>query len=599
MKYVSLKIISIVLLAIFLTIGILSCTKDFLPDESVNIEDNNITAKIKASVSGFVTNENNLPVQNATVTAGSGHTTTDQFGYFEIKDADLAKNAAFVTIEKASYFKGIKTWIATSGKPAFFRIKLLPKTVAGSIAASAGGIVSLPNGMKLSFPAAAIVDAATNVPYSGTVSVAAQWIDPASASLNNIMPGDLRGIDGFSNLKVLTTYGMAAVELTGSAGQLLQIEKSHVAALSMPIPASLAAAAPASIPLWYFNEKNGLWQEEGSAVKTGNFYVGDVSHFSFWNCDVPANYVQFNCTLVNNSGMPVPNMLVKISTVNLPYSSGYGYANALGFVSGAVPANAQLRMEVFGNSTCSTPLYSQVITTTTQSLSLGNIIIASGLISTITGVVNNCSNNPVVNGAVFINNGIDYNRCTLSSSGAYSLNVFSCSLPHTIFLIAQDSATGMQSVGTAFNMTGTGVLQAPNIRACTASYEQQYINYTIDGVPYSFTSPADTMHTILSAINNLSYQIRADRTPPSASFVQILTAGNDFNTGSPQFLKNFISPEATYVFNSTSPSSIQVNMLDLGVPGGYITGNFTAVGNSATTANTVTISCNFKLRRNN
>jgi hypothetical protein len=35
--------------------------------------------------------------------------------------------------------------------------------------------------------------------------------------------------------------------------------------------------------LWSFDEAKGLWKEEGQAIKTGSNYVGDVSHFSFWN----------------------------------------------------------------------------------------------------------------------------------------------------------------------------------------------------------------------------------------------------------------------------------------------------------------------------
>lgn len=37
------------------------------------------------------------------------------------------------------------------------------------------------------------------------------------------MPGDLRGIDTDGYMKGLTTYGMAAVELTGAGGESLQI----------------------------------------------------------------------------------------------------------------------------------------------------------------------------------------------------------------------------------------------------------------------------------------------------------------------------------------------------------------------------------------
>ncbi len=55
---------------------------------------------------------------------------------------------------------------------------------------------------------------------------------------------------------------MAAVELTGTSGELLQIATGKKATLTLSIPSSLAASAPATIPLWFFDEAKGLWKEE-------------------------------------------------------------------------------------------------------------------------------------------------------------------------------------------------------------------------------------------------------------------------------------------------------------------------------------------------
>ncbi|HRI25050.1 MAG TPA: hypothetical protein PLZ45_10250, partial [Ferruginibacter sp.] len=268
----------------------------------------------------------------ATVLVGSSTVITDKYGYFEAKNVQVIKEAAVVTATKAGYFKGIKTYIAKEGKAAFFRIKLIPKKTVGVITAAAGGTISQPNGLSIKLPAGGIINALTNTAYTGTVNIAAYWINPAANDLNRIMPGDLRGINTEGALQLLQTFGMAAVELTGSSGELLQIADGQKATLTLPIPSSLSAAAPASIPLWYFDESKGLWKQEGSATKTGNTYVGDVSHFSFWNCDVPSNFVQFNCTLKNSSGDPLPYALVKITVVGTN-NSRWGYTDSSGYVS--------------------------------------------------------------------------------------------------------------------------------------------------------------------------------------------------------------------------------------------------------------------------
>ena len=163
------------------------CQKRF-PEQNEVVIITNVESfeKIVTTVSGFVTDENNLPVQAATVNGGVKTATTDAYGYFEIKSVELRKSAAFITVNKAGYFKGIKTWIAAEGKAGFFRIRLLPKTNAGSISGTAGGDVILTGGMKISFPANAIVNATTGIAYTGVVSVKAQWINPTACRCYNL-----------------------------------------------------------------------------------------------------------------------------------------------------------------------------------------------------------------------------------------------------------------------------------------------------------------------------------------------------------------------------------------------------------------------------
>jgi hypothetical protein len=208
-----------------------SCQKDISFENGGGINTPDPSVKISSSVSGFVTDENDVAVMGATVQFGTTNITTDKYGYFEAKNVQVVKDAALVTVNKTGYFKGIKTYIAKEGKAAFFRIKLIPKTTAGNISASLGGTVTLANGLSIKLPAGAVVNAATNTAYTGNINVAAYWINPEAADLNEIMPGDLRGINTAGSVKLLQTYGMAAVELTGASGELLQIarvKKQHL-----------------------------------------------------------------------------------------------------------------------------------------------------------------------------------------------------------------------------------------------------------------------------------------------------------------------------------------------------------------------------------
>jgi hypothetical protein len=127
-----------------------SCQKELSFDNSTsgNLPPD-LKTKVSSSVSGFVTDENDAAVMGATVQFGSSTITTDKYGYFEVKNVQVVKQAAVVTVIKPGYFKGIKTYIAKEGKAAFFRIKLIPKTIVGNINAASGGTVTLANGLSL------------------------------------------------------------------------------------------------------------------------------------------------------------------------------------------------------------------------------------------------------------------------------------------------------------------------------------------------------------------------------------------------------------------------------------------------------------------
>ena len=576
----------------FLFIGIstffFACKKtsdvDTPIDPVITITPSDLTTKVTAAViSGFVTDGNDIAVKNASVQIGNSTVLSDKYGYFEARNILVVQNAAVVTVTKTGFFKGIKTFIAATNKAAFFRIKLIPKTVAGTVNATAGGTIVVTGSLLISFPANAIVNASTNAVYTGTVNVTAYKIDPTNADLPRIMPGDLRGLNTDNQLQILTSYGMAAVELTGAGGELLQIAAGKKATMTMPIPATIIASAPATIPLWYFDETIGLWKQEGTATKTGNNYVGDVSHFSFWNYDVPANYVQFNCTVVNTAGQPVQNAYVKISLVSNPNNAGYGYTDSSGYINGAVPNNAQLKLEVFANASCGgAAAFSQNFSTTNVNVAFGNATInTTTSIATLTGSVKNCAGLPVTNGYVILKDGNFYSRSQLTINGNYSLNKLVCNFPYTVTIIGEDISTLQQSLPISYVINNSGINNIPIINACMVSI-QQFLNYTVDGVSNSYISPQDSItHAIGTSSSIWTHFMQLDRipsTPLSASFISFDTVG--IGLGSMQVLRRFnVTP---YSLSNFSNNSLLVSITEYGPnPGQYIAGNFSGILTSA------------------
>jgi hypothetical protein len=585
--------------SVLITVAVfVSCKKSNIDVPIINGNPPDLTTQVRSSVSGFVTDENDQAVDLATVQVGTTMITTDKYGHFEIKNVDVIKTAAVVTVIKTGYFKGIKTYMAEEGKPAFFRIKLIPKTNAGTVNATAGGTVTLTNGLSISLPAGAVVNAATNAVYTGTVNITAYWINPTAVDLANIMPGDLRGLNTAGNMQLLITYGMAAIELTGGSGELLQIATAKKATLSLPIPSSLSSSAPATIPLWYFDEARGLWKEEGAATKNGNNYVGQVSHFSFWNWDQPQNQVQFNCTLVDNNSLPVPYIGVRISVVSNPPNHAWGYTNITGYTGGVIPANAQLKMEVFPGVTCTgTPLYTQLFTTTNTNISLGTITINNpAFILTVNGTATNCANAPLNPGLVILHSGNQIYSYPVTN-GAYNFNIPVCSTPATVSISVVDLNNQQTSLPMSY-VLNTGNNTIPGIQTC-GIVPVEYAYYVVDGTPYhTATGNAYFSHFLYTppSPQNQSDIFGVYRDPtmtvPHSNFS--VERPLSFPASSAPLLSFGIYQVASgYPF----PNPIMVNFTEFGNIGQYIAGSFAGTVMQPNVNVIHNVTCSFRIKR--
>lgn len=477
------KLFAFLLIVIIATVSF-NCQKEIsgsLPRGSENAN------PVTASLQGTVLDENGLPATGVSVKAGSKIAITDAKGYFRIANAPLDKYASMVTAEKTGYFKAIRTFNATSGTNQVM-IKMIKKISAGTIQATAGGEVSLSNGAKVSLPANGVMNAQTNTAYTGNVTVFAYYIDPTVADLERIIPGSLLATDKDNKKVILTSYGMMAVELASASGEKLQVAPGKTATLTTPIPASIAASAPPTISLWYVDEQTGLWKEEGQATKNGAAYTGEVKHFSYWNCDAGGPTVNFSATIKDWKGTPLTSTYVRVRPAAGYGASAHGYTDTLGQVSGPIPANASLILEVFG-SNCYNAIYSQNIGPYSSNINLGTIVIPAsnpGLV-TIEGKLLNCTGAPVTNGYAQILYANIVRYCPVNSTGDFSTVFATCgNVPSDFEIYGIDKTTQQQSSVISYPVS-LPLVNTGAITACGVS-TVEYINYTIDGTNYTISS---------------------------------------------------------------------------------------------------------------
>src|SRR6185312_8893712 len=234
------------------------------------------------SVQGVIIDLNNSPVSNATVKGGTATATTDASGKFTLTKVQFSNNTVLVAVTKGGFFEGSKDFVAYNSAVSNAKIQLIPKTVSGTITASSGGNVTIQGGGSVSFTGGFITASNGNA-YTGNVSVSTFYLNPADQNFSTNAPGNLQSAGNTNQPGVLQSFGVVAVELNDASGNKLQLAQGKTATITLPIPAALLNKAPASIPLWYFDNTGGLWKQEGIAAKQGSNYVGVVNHFSFWS----------------------------------------------------------------------------------------------------------------------------------------------------------------------------------------------------------------------------------------------------------------------------------------------------------------------------
>ena len=432
---------------------------------TTNSNPNNIPAEqiVTASIQGRVVDGNGVPVQGAAVTSGTASTTTDVNGIFSFSAISMSSRFGYVQAAKAGYFTGSKSIITYGGASNYVNIQLISQSRTGFFPALTGGFADIEATDTVTFGDSSVVTASSNALYTGEAYVYATYLDPTDSLSYQQMPGDLRGIgtNGFET--ALQSFGLVDVQLMDPSGNALQVASGKTARVVWVIPASLQSTAPATIPLWYFNDTTGRWVEQGSATRSGNTYVGQVSHFSWWTCAQAVTTVNFNVTFKDQYGNPLAYAYYIIQSATM--GTRGGYTNSSGFAQGLIPQSTSLTIKII--SQCGTLLGGVNVGPALSDQTLGTITVTTiGGLLTLTGTVVDCSNNPVDSGYVStVIDGLNY-KATVKN-GVYTLAVNRCfSQPITVSLTPVDLTTQMQGTPLSLQQVVDGKDSVSQLTAC-------------------------------------------------------------------------------------------------------------------------------------
>lgn len=464
----------------FVLVFAVACRKDSTVVDTT-IEPTPPIVTVETSVLGLVLDLDGNALEGALLTLGNQQTNSDENGYFKLSGLTDSDNA-IIKVEMAGYFDAWHAFQPFKEDIAQTKIRLTPRSNSSNISANDGGEVQFENA-KVDFQAGSFVDESGN-PYTGNVAVYATYLDPSDPGLHEIMPGNLTAFDTNNRLRLLETFGMINVELEGENGQKLQINKA--ATIELPIPASFLNRAPATIPLWFFDTEKARWVEEGSATLQGGKYIGLVEHFTFWNCDVPNDYIQLDGqAYITEQSASLTVCITNISTGDqrcTPTSANGGY------FEGKVPSNTELLLEIY--SECNDLVFSTNIGPFSDDVTVGPYQLnVSQAWAFVEGIVTDCDGNPVTNGYVlgFWANG-QSQIFNLANDGSFSKYINTCDATE-ITLKAVDvnnHKSGDPIIFPLITNTDVGTLEA----CVNDIVEGVFINY--GGNTYSMTGSTIT-----------------------------------------------------------------------------------------------------------
>lgn len=418
------------LLAILVACVLSSCIKEegAVPTEIMFPE---LTGETTASIKGRVSDIEDKNLVNAKITCLSCVTEinvdTDANGNFSFEDVTVNGDQAFLKISFPGKFDCYRKLPLLADKVNYTSIKLREKSLIGTVESSNGGSLEHSSGAKIVLPSDGIVDAEGNT-HNGEVKVYMSWIDPSSPVLQEMMMGDLSGIDEDNETQALRTFGMLQVELEDGVGRALNLKSETIAELSFPVPNSMQSKAPSSIPIWSYDETHGYWVEEGEASFDNGFYIADVSHFSTWNVDSKTpNPIEIcgsivNREILNESGLP----FYRVELCGESFEGVGGFLcedGSFRFIN--VPENENVILKVYNY--CDELIQTLELGSFGENVKLEPIILNED-VSTInvTGNALNCNQLPVSKGIVKINVNNRVFEFDLENDGSFDFGLIKC-----------------------------------------------------------------------------------------------------------------------------------------------------------------------------
>lgn len=570
------------------TILLNACTKSDQLAELPPVEKSTETELETISLQGRITDQQAAPIAGAVVRSGNYVTTTDINGNYRFSSIRVKSTSGLVEVLVNGFFREYKGFEVMPETEHYVRMQLVPLNNGVRFAAASGGIYNLPSGSGIEIGPDAMSEAANGQQYTGTVQANAFSKDADDPAFYGVIPGS-KGRD-IQNKAVSVQFISAVVtELTGDAGQQLQLKTGKSATVRFPIPESKMMNIPGAVSLWYYDPVNSEWKEEGKAHREGNFYVAQVPHFSTWAVGTALPAAPLKATITDITGEALSFARIQLYSADGKQLLGSPvHTNNKGNLLMNAPSNQAMEIRIINS--CDEVLASQQINTGSSSNWLGTIKAGTtgrnNLV--LSGKVQNCKAAPIYKG--WVNVVIDGQQYKASiNNGNFQLSLNRCYNTNTYAKITAVDEEGNQESNSIMKEVSTGSVDLGLLSTCNKR-NMQYISYTLNGTNYLLQAPTDSL-VQAKGNGDKTYVINCYKASDPTTIAFSLSFSGNENPGEYPVTTLKFSQNKTEL---TSAGTWLVKITQFGKVGEYIEGS--ATGNMRDLSSNRTLPFNFRFK---
>jgi hypothetical protein len=269
-------------------------------------------------VMGTVHSVQDVTIDGAEITVLGRETASNDQGWFTLAGVP-AGDRVVVRARAEGYRDAFETVEVREGVVSWVELHPAPVQVTATVDPATGGAVSS-GAQTVTFPADAFVNATSGAAINEPVTVTMSAFDYTNYSDFDAFPGEFIGRDLTGAERYLESLGFVDVTLRTAGGD--EVALAPGATATIRLDSALSATAPATVPLWYFDEESGIWIEEGEATRQGTALVGEVSHFTTWNYDIAYAAAFLSGRVVDVTGSPLP--YAQVQHRGITYNGGSG-----------------------------------------------------------------------------------------------------------------------------------------------------------------------------------------------------------------------------------------------------------------------------------